>query len=181
MLAEFIRPTHSYINTSNKYSKYKISDEFINFYIHFILPNKRIIESGNGSNLIQNKILKQLPIWLGFAMENYVINNAIYFAEKMKFAKYVESFGSLYDKTNSVQVDLVYLRSDKTISVCEVKYKFEVISTEIIPEYEKKLNKLSFKPNYSINKVLIAPNGVSSALIKSEYFDHIITADDFLI
>lgn len=179
ILAEFIRTTYSYLNKPNKLTRYKNADEFINFYTYFVLPNKKMIKAGNGINLLQNKISKQLPIWLGLAMENYVINNALYFANKLGFAKFVESFGSHYDKKNGVQFDLIYLRSDQTISICEIKHRNTMISTEIIPEFEAKIKKMKFAPKYSINKVLIAPNGVSEALIKSEYFDNILTVNDF--
>ena len=177
-MAEFIQPSFSYLNNSGKSGKYRLADEFINFYTNFVLPNKRIIKSGGGRKLFRNKIAKQLTPWFGIALENYIINNGIYFAEKMGFGDLVESFGGYYNKKESVQIDLIYLRSDKTVPICEIKFRQQTISTEVIPEYELKLKKLPLKPNYSIHKVLIAPNGVTEALRLSEYFDEILTSEE---
>ena len=175
-LAEFIRPAHQYKSKSAKYSKYRIADEFLYFFSKFVLPHQRIIHAGGGKNLLRNKVSKQLDSWFGFAFENYFINNALYFAEQMGFGDRVESFGPYFKKGEGIQVDLIYYRSDKTISVCEMKFKSEPVSTEVIPQFEAKLKKLPKDKKLSIHKVLIAPNGASRALIQSEYFDLIVTS-----
>jgi AAA+ ATPase superfamily predicted ATPase len=180
MMAEFIRPVHSYIYGQSRFAKYKLADEFVHFYLHFVLPHKRIIQEGGGPSLFKGTLSKQLIPWMGFAFENYVMNNALYFAEKLGFSDKVVSYGPYFKKTEGVQVDLLYLRSDKTLSVCEMKFRDAPISTEIIPEMESKLKKLPIKRNCSIHKVLLAPNGISEALRNSEYFDDVLVAEDML-
>lgn len=61
-------------------------------------------------------------------------NGISYFAEKMGFAERVKSYGPYFGIKEKVQVDLVYARSDKTITLCEMKFHKRPISTEIIPK-----------------------------------------------
>ena len=177
-LAGFVRSVHSYFHPKSKYPRYKVSDEFLLFYFHFIDPQRKIYESDNAINYFKNDLAKNLDVWLGFAFENYVINNAMYFAEKMGFSERVKSYGPYYGKKEKVQVDLIYARSDKTITLCEMKFHTRPISTEIIPEINRKIEKLPLKPSESLHKVLIAPNGVSQALLDCEYFEEILTMKD---
>ncbi len=174
-LAEFIRPNYCYQNNSTKKMQYRVSDEFLNFYTHFVLPNMNIIKAGGGRGIVNGRLRTQLNGWLGLAFENYVLNNAIYFANLMGFGDLVESFGSYRSRESGVQVDLIYSRSDRTTSICEMKFSMTPISTEVIREFQIKLSKIPNRSKYSIQKILIAPNGVSSALAVSGYFDIILT------
>ena len=178
-LSEFIRPYHTFLNGDSRYVRYKLSDEFTNFYRRFVAPNRGVIANGGGRHLFRNKILKQLQPWLGLAFESYIINNALYVAERLGFADKVESFGPYYRKGESgIQVDLIYYRSDDTISVCEMKLQSAPISTEVIPAFEAKLKRLPpLKKSVRIHKVLIAANGISEALRVADYFDTVATAD----
>jgi AAA+ ATPase superfamily predicted ATPase len=180
-LAGFIRPIYNYSSPTSRYPRYKIADEFLQFYIHFIMPNLKVFRSEDSSLFFKNKINKQLPTWLGLSFENYFTNNAMYFAKVMGFSESVESYGPYFNKGQAVQVDLVYYRSDRTISVCEMKFKEGLVSTEIIPEMETKIKKLPITKTQSVHKILIAPNGVSKALRDSEYFDIILTAIELFV
>jgi AAA+ ATPase superfamily predicted ATPase len=178
-MAEFIRPNFSQ-PFKNKRSGYRIADEFILFYLKFILPNKRLIFAGGGRNLLINKISKQLVPWFGLALENYLINNALFLAARLDFADKVESYGTYLDSSKKVQIDLVYLRSDKTITVCEIEFRTEKISTQVIPEFEEKLKRIKVPRLHSVTKVLVAANGASKELMAARYFDKIITSEDLL-
>jgi hypothetical protein len=178
-LAEFIRFIPDVFSKSGKSGKYKASDEFVNYYVKFILTNKRLIQSAGSFELLNHKILSQLDIWLGFAFENLINNNALALAKKMGFLKYVESFGSYFSKSK-VQVDLIYIRSDNTISVCEAKFHSKPVSTQIIPEFQKKLACLPIPSKYSVHKILITASGATDSLRDAEYFDVILDAKDLL-
>lgn len=177
-LAEFIRPNYFFQPERKKNMTYVLSDEFLSFYTHFVLPNKNVIKRGGGKNLLKNKVLAQLVPWMGFRLEKYINDNALYFAERIGIADYVQSYGSYYSKKSSVQVDLVYKRTDKTLSVCEIKFYDGLVGTDIIPEFEKKLEKLPRKSTESVHKVLFAPNGASKPLLASKYFDEIVVGED---
>jgi hypothetical protein len=78
-----------------------------------------------------------------------------------------------------VQVDLIFKRTDKVITVCEMKYRAKKITAEIIPELQIKIGKLKIPKGYSVEKVLVAPNGASNELIQSCFFNKVINLADF--
>jgi len=179
-LAEFISPNYNYQNIQSRFIKYKISDEFLYFYTKFVYPHLKIIKSGAGLSLFRTKIQKQMVPWFGFSFENFFINNAIYFSEKMGFKDKVQSFGPLFDKEAGFQFDLIYSRSDSTLSICELKFYQEKISTKVISDFESKLKKANFNKKFNLHKILVAPLGATEELIDSNYFDIIFTAEDIL-
>jgi hypothetical protein len=151
-----------------------VADEFVRFYLEFVLQHKRAIQSGAGINLFRNKLRLELASWLGLAFESYVVNNAIYFAELAGFADKVESYGSFSSRDRSVQCDLIYKRTDETITVCEVKFQQEEVSVAVVPKFQEMLKKLPIKRGQSVQKMLIAPGGVSKAIGELEYFDTVV-------
>lgn len=179
-LAEFIRSTTSYESSSLKYPRYKVSDEFSWFFIKYVLLNIRLIREGGGSSLLRSKIIPNWESWFGFAFENYCVNNAFLIANIAGFSDKVESFGPYFRKSEpGVQVDLIFKRTDKVITVCEMKYRSKKITAGVIPEVQNKIEKLKIPKGYSVEKVLLAPNGASDELIESGFFNNIVTTADF--
>jgi hypothetical protein len=77
------------------------------------------------------------------------------------------------------QMDLVFERDDHVITVCECKYLRGKVSTQVIEEFEKKLQ-LFPNQNKTIQKVLICTNGAEESLSAKRYFDRILTLDDLV-
>ena len=99
----------------------------------------------------------------------------------MGFADEVIDYSPYFQrKDKGFQIDLLYVRVDKLITVCEIKYHESKISTEIIPQIEKKINLLPVPKGYTVNKALISLNGPDNALLQSEYFDYILDIDNLL-
>ncbi len=180
-LAEFVR---SYIpfdkDSKSSMIKYRLADEFLIFYIKFVMPHMRTIEHGGGELLFENKILKEWRPWLGFAFENFCQNHALFFAKHMGFLQKVESFGPYFQKSSpGFQLDLVYKRTDDTITCCEIKFSDHPIGVEVVGQMNRKLALLNVSKKVTIEKALIAPFGADDSLLKLGHFDHIITIDHF--
>ena len=92
--------------------------------------------------------------------------------EVLRAAPYFEKGDS------SFQIDLLYKRADKVITVCEIKHYTGRITTKIIPEVEKKCALLKIPNGYTIEKALISLYGPDEALKDSEYFNHFVTLED---
>lgn len=74
-----------------------------------------------------------------------------------------------------VQVDLLYLRNDQTIHLCEFKFGDTPLGPEIITEVQARADKiLEYYPNHSLKKALITTRPVSKSLQASQYFDQIL-------
>ena len=165
----------------NKVKKYKLTDEYLNFHFKYINPNESIIAKANTNNLSEKLCTSKWKPWLGLAFERFCLKNAIYLAEKMGFADEVIDYSPYFQrKDKGFQIDLLYVRVDKLITVCEIKYHESKISTEIIPQIEKKINLLPVPKGYTVNKALISLNGPDNALLQSEYFDYILDIDNLL-
>lgn len=85
------------------------------------------------------------------------------------------------DKAKSgFQIDLLFDREDKVISVCEIRYTQAKVSASVIDEFEKKLENFPNPKKKTIERVLISLNGAEESLKRRAYFDVIITLEDFL-
>ncbi len=178
-LADFILSYTSIDKKSRKTKKYKLADEFIIFYLKFIYPHLKEIEQNRQQNLFQRYVKPKWGPWLGFAFELFCQKNSLIIAKKLGFDNYVDKIGPLFSKTKGYQFDLVFYRTDKIISLCEIKYHDQPINTTVINEFSEKLKKFTIPRGYTIEKILISFYGPSDALKDSGYFDHFIDSTDF--
>jgi hypothetical protein len=82
---------------------------------------------------------------------------------------------------DKMQIDLVFKRADRVLTVCEIKYQLTPPGREVKSPFERNLITLQSEyPKNGIQKVLISPNGAEKNLIKESYFDSIIELDELL-
>lgn len=164
-----------------KLIRYKITDEYLRFYFKFIKPNLNAITSSRKTrNLFHTITGNSMEVWLGFAFENFCLKNAFDLAEKMGFANKIKNFGPAFSRSSSgFQIDLLYLRSDKTLTLCEIKYYNKEISTKIVKEVEMKASLLTIPKGFTLEKALISVFGPDQSLRDLEYFHHSITLENF--
>lgn len=164
----------------SKLKLYKLTDEYLRFYFKYIRSNQKLIQTYKGSNLFKHISQKNFDIWMGLAFENFCLKNAHVIAEKLGFADKVLSFGPFFKKgDHKFQCDLVFYRSDNTITLCELKYYSKPVSTKIIPEVQTKCNLLPIEKGYTLEKALITQLPPDQAVIDSEFFHHVLTVEDF--
>lgn len=162
--------------------KYKVTDDYLRFYFKFIQPmEKKILSAHKIQTEFPAELRQSLNVWLGFAFENYCQKNALYLAEKMGFSNQVINFGPYFVRNDEgFQVDLVYLRSDKIITICEIKHHQNPITTKIIAEVERKVQKIKAPKGFTVEKALITYCGAEPSLIDTQYFNYIISVEDLL-
>ncbi len=81
---------------------------------------------------------------------------------------------------NKFQIDLIYIRNDKVIIICEIKYHNKEISTDVIPEMERKCRMYPLKRGYTLEKALISLYGPDQSLKRSNYFNYHLTINDII-
>jgi len=179
-IAEFIQSYRPYNKMNlDRLKKYRTCDPFIRSYLKFVRPHLVTIKNKNFSKKLPDYFVKSWDVWRGLAFENFCLKNAIMLSRKMGFEDYVESFGPYFLRgQNGFQIDLVYMRSDKTITVCEIKNHSKPIGVEIISSVNQKLNKFKIPRGFTLEKALVSVHGVTKSLIQAEYFDHILTLKD---
>ena len=178
--AGFISRDYSWDIKNGKYSKlskYRISDNYLRFYLKYILPNKMQIEL----NSFNNKSITSLPGWssiMGLQFENLVLNNR----QKIKEILGINQEEMIADnqffqhktiRNKGCQIDYLVQTKD-TLYVCEIKFSKYEIKPEICEEIAAKIDSLS-RPKYlSARPVLIHVNGISEELEDKRYFSSIV-------
>lgn len=162
-----------------KVLKYALSDEFLRFYLKYIKPNERLIEQSRSLKIFETVTRAGFDVWLGFAFERFCHKQAGLLAQIMGFADEVIQVGPLFGKSDErFQIDLVYKRTDKVIVVCEIKYSVNEISTQIIPEIQRKCSLLKVPRGYTVQKALISLYGPDKSLANSKFLDYSVTVSD---
>jgi len=166
---------------NSKFRKYTLADEFLVFFFKYIEPNLRVIKESSSRRLFETLTQNSFDTWLGFAFERFCLNHAGLLALVMDFADDM-LLASPYFKKNDerFQIDLVYQRADRVITVCEIKHQNSKIGTHIIPEMQRKCALLKVPRGYALEKALISLYGPDNSLKDTGYFHHFVTLDDII-
>jgi len=123
-------------------SRYRISDQYLRFYFKFIKPNLSLIQRGDDSNSIQTYLPdKKFDAWKGLAFESFCLNHHHLISKHLGFSGVQYHVGSWFGGQNheKAQIDMMFIRADRTILICEIIYQTKPIGKSIIPDVEKKL------------------------------------------
>lgn len=167
-----------------KLSRYRLSDNYLRFYLKYISKNLAKIEKGNFSP----SLLATLPGWeaiMGLQFENLVVHNrkAIWKLVGISTEEVVMD-GPFFQKTTKrqfgCQFDYMIQTRFHTLFVCEVKFSKDSIGKKIIEEMEGKIKRLKVPRHFSIRPILIHVNGVENSVLDEMYFDKVIDFSQLL-
>ncbi|MBU0505584.1 MAG: ATP-binding protein [bacterium] len=183
--AGFIRTLKPFDKKMNsRHVKYVLSDPYIHFYLQFIKPHEKQIKTGIkniGLNIFQGS---KYQSWCGYGFENLCWEHAGIISQLLGFSGIDFVVGPYFKPSNSgqkgCQIDLLFDRADKVITLCEMKYRLTPIGKDVIAEVEKKAQLLENITNKTIQKVLVTKSEPTKELIASGYFYKIIMAKDLI-
>ncbi len=166
-------------------SHYRLSDNYLRFYLKYIDKNKNRIESGH----FENNALSMLPGFdgiMGLQFENLVLNNRdfiwknlhVYPAEIVTNNPY---FQRQQIRKKGCQIDYLIQTKTNVLYACEIKFSKREINSSVIEEVKKKIDAFYLPKGFSIMPVLIHVNGVGEDLVDKDYFSHIINFSELLI
>jgi hypothetical protein len=164
--------------------RYCISDAYLQFYFRFIEPAAKKIEQGDfRSNPLQALNMSAYQQWLGYAFERFCRKYHRQIATLLGFQAVKYRSGAYFsrktaDEDPGFQIDLLFDREDKVLTICEVKYSQTPLSSKVIEEFERKLQLLPNQRKKTIQKVLISNRGPDPSLQRRPYFDAFIQLDD---
>lgn len=164
--------------------RYTIQDNFLRFYFKFIAPIASRIERGDYSTAPAQALNRETyQKWLGFAFERFCSRRRHQIASLLGFSAVQYQSGPFFNRSTSpgFQIDLLFYRADRVLTVTEIKYTEGKTGTEVIEEFESKLRLLPVPKGAIIEKVLISATGASDPLIHRGYFDRILTLEDFTL
>lgn len=170
-------------NTSNL-KQYRIKDNYLRFYLKYILPNKEQIEKG----LFQVKSMSSLQGWnsiMGLQFENLVLNNFFKLFELLDIdPNDVIQFGPFFqrqtERKKGCQIDILIQTRHKVLYICEIKFSSSELGSNVISEMKEKIANLYYPKGMSIRTVLIHVNGVNEGIEDSGLFDYVVDFSDLI-
>ncbi len=171
-------------HTEARLSQYRISDNYVRFYLKYIEKNKSKIERG----LFDERPLTSLPGWnsiMGLQFENLVLNNRNLIIKLLNIplSDIVIDNPFFQRKTArqpGCQIDYMIQTRFNTLYCCEIKFSRQIIGPQIISEMKDILDRLKTPKSYTAVPILIHVNGVDDKVYDSNYFVKIINFSDFL-
>lgn len=166
--------------TLSKLSRFRLSDNYVRFYLKYIEPNIDRIEKG---------VFKGLPAaWSsiqGLQFENLVMNSRQQLFKLLQIPTESIIAASQFFQTKTVsqpgcQIDLLIETKFNTLYLGEIKFEKHPIDKSIVKEVEEKISRLKIPKGFSIRSFLVHVNGVNDTVIESECFSDIIDFSQFL-
>lgn len=184
--AGFISADHTWdfhTGKVGKLRKFRLKDNYLRFYLKYILPNKNQILKGK----FKISSLYSATNWdtiMGFQFENLVVHNHHYIMEKLGVSldEYIYDgpfFQTKIERRQGCQIDYL-LQCKHTLYVCEIKFSKNLIGTQVIEEVKEKIERLSVPRLNSVRPILIHVGGVSEEVARRDYFDKIIDWTELL-
>lgn len=168
----------------NKLSKYRLSDNYLRFYLRYIEKNKSKIERCG----FELKSITSLPEWypiMGLQFDNLVLNNRQFIRQTLGLRpEEVINDNPFFQKPTSkqrgCQIDYLIQTKHDTLYVCEIKFVKHPVGMEVIAEVKKKISDLKRPKGISCRPVLIHVNGISEDVLDNDYFSSVIDMSKIL-
>ena len=165
-------------------SHFRLSDNYLRFYLKCIEPNRAKITK----DLFKNTSLTTLPGWdslMALQFENLVINNHALLLKQLPCSSAdVINEGPFFQRKTSrasgCQIDYLVQTRYNTLFVCEIKFSRHSIRSEIIEEMQEKIHRIALPRGFSCFPILIHVNGCSDAVIERGYFTQILDFSSLL-
>jgi len=164
-------------------SQYRLSDNYLRFYLKYIGPNESKIEN----DMFRNRALSSIPglsSVMGLQFENLVLNNRHFIWQKLNIYPEEITLDNPYFqrpglRKKGCQID--YLIQVRTVLyVCEIKFSVDSLGLSIIEEMKQKINSIALPRGFSVMPVLIHVSGVAESVLESNYFSHVINFSELL-
>lgn len=178
----------------SRHARYVLADEYLNFYYQFIEARQAGIDAGEfHANPAAAIDRSSFNASMGVAFARWCRKNEPLIARCMRFAGVVDySHGPWFSQDEDEdaddeepQIDLMFIRKDAKIIVCEMRYNAQtILDRTVIFEVSRKLQAfLSAAPRYqryTMETALITIEPVPDALKNEGYFSYLITCDQLL-
>jgi hypothetical protein len=167
-----------------KLNKYRLSDNYLRFYLRYIDKQKNKIDRGS----FELKSLTSLAEWhtiMGLQFENLVLNNRPFVQQALRlYPEDIVNDNPFFQKPTSkqkgCQIDYMIQTKHNTLYVCEIKFTKHPVGMNVIADVQKKIGALKRPKGFSCRPVLINVNGVTEDVLDSDYFSSIIDISKFL-
>ena len=183
----FIRRDHTWKVQDGKesiLSRYRLSDNYLRFYLKYIDKNKNKIETKH----FDDQSLSTLPGFgsiMGLQFENMVLNNREFIWKQLHvYAGDIITDNPYFQRAQlrkkGCQIDYLIQTKTNVLYACEIKFSKDEIKPDVIQQMQQKIARFYLPRGFSIMPVLIYVNGVTDSVIESQYFSHLIDFSSLL-
>lgn len=167
-----------------RFSKYRLSDNYLRFYLKFIEPNLEKIRRDDYEE-IHLGTFPGYATTLGLQFENLVIKNrkklfeilGININEVLSDNPY---FQRKTKRQQGCQIDYLIQTRLNTLFVFEIKFSKNIIGHSVINDVQEKIRRLVVPKHFACVPILVHVNGVSDAVSDADYFFRIINFSELL-
>lgn len=175
---------HLHTGKTSKLSQYRLKDNYVRFYLKYILANKVKIEKDGYKNVALT-LLSGWETIMGLQFENLVLNNHPLIVNLLGVKpEEVISDNPYFQRSTSqqqgCQIDYLIQTKFDTVYVCEIKFSKHAVGMSIISEMKEKIKRLKVPRHISRRPVLIHVNGVTDEVLEADYFSNIIDFGELL-
>ena len=167
---------------SPKINRYRIADPYLVFYFRFIAPVLgRIRQSKGRPSLTKYVPDNRFDVWRGQAFEYLCYRHSQLIAEKLGFGAVSYRCGPWFQRGEAghgAQIDLVFQRADRVITLCEIKFQSASIGKSVIEEVEQRRAAFPNPKRHTIETVLITASPATDDLRRERYFNRILSLED---
>jgi hypothetical protein len=165
-------------------AEYRLSDNYVRFYLKYIEPNYERIVSGN----FLDHSLTSLPGWasiMSLQIENLVLNNR----SKIKSLLNIKPDEIICDnpylqrasaRNQGCQIDYLIQTKYDNLYLCEIRYSRNPIRKNVIDEVREKIYRLKIPRHTSIRPILIYLGEIHDEVLDANYFTQMINIEDLL-
>jgi len=164
--------------------RYRVADPFLRFHFRFIEPlRERLHRSPSGIPLHEALPDDRYRVFRGLAFEQFCRRHASMLAKILGFSAVAYDCGSWFtrsDLSTGAQVDLLFKRADRVLTICETKFA-DRVDRRVIDDVERKIPHVRTAfPRYTIEPVLVTVHPPTQDVVDEAYFSRVITAEDLL-
>lgn len=165
-------------------SIYRLSDQYIRFFLKYIEPNLPSIQQG----FFDAEDLITLPGWesiMGLQIESLLLHNRALLLKSLDIrGQDVVADNPYFQKTTSrkkgCQIDYLIQTSQRNLFVCEFKFNRREIGREIITSMKEKIKALSTPTGYAKIPVLFHLGDVAESVYAEKFFYRIVDIRDYV-
>lgn len=165
----------------SRLSHFRLSDNYVRFYLKYIEKNLPKIENDTFTTS-----LPSLPGWdtiMGLQFENLVLRNRQYIKDSLGIGhdEVVTDNPFFQRRTNRIpgcQIDYLIQTHFGGLWLCEFTFQRNPVGKQVIKEVHNKMDTLVYPKGFSVRPVLVHVNGVTEAVVKTDFFAKIINFSD---
>lgn len=167
-----------------KLSKFRLSDNYLRFYLKYIQPNLTKIKNHRFDD-VEYTSLPGIETQLGLQFESLILENANMLIKQLSISLLdVVADGPFFQRKNTkqtgCQIDYLIQTKQKTLYLCEIKFSRNPIGTRVIKEVESKIKAIKIPRGFAVLPVLIYVGELTEELCDNDFFYRVINIQSLL-